>query len=449
MNKTARFLNQLDAFARKSIPDMVRSRIRESLLDYIGVLYAGITYSACKNKVLINNFDEGDSLAIGLGKRLSLGDAAFMNGLNAHMLDFDDGANAGIIHLGSPIFSVLIPLAQKSSTSLEDLLHAAVIGYEAAWTLAFSIQPMHKLMGYHASGTCGMLGAVIAASYMLGYSEEEKFKAFSTALCSTTGTLKVLEDQSGIKPYNVAKASLLSISALNMAIAGFDVPNDAMSGDRGFLKLASGSEKTDIVNPFYEDRYAVMRTYTKPYAACRYCHPAIDAAIKLRKRIIRTDDISAIEVRTYDLAVNKHDHIAVNSESSAKMSIPYGVAVGLIYGAAGLRQYVNAATQNAEIARLSSLVKVESDDEMSAAFPGKTIARLTLTLEDGSVIEELIEHPKGEPSNPMSLEEITSKFHDLMVFSGASEEFIDCLQSCILDYSDSAEFYSLLQRSLI
>ena len=54
----------------------------------------------------------------------------FLNGLNGHALDFDDGTNSGIIHLGSPIFSLLIPLAQRYKISVEDMLKAAIIGNE-------------------------------------------------------------------------------------------------------------------------------------------------------------------------------------------------------------------------------------------------------------------------------------------------------------------------------
>lgn len=48
--------------------------------------------------------ETGEFNTIGTGKRLSLKEAVFLNGLNAHALDFDDGTNSGIIHLGSPIF---------------------------------------------------------------------------------------------------------------------------------------------------------------------------------------------------------------------------------------------------------------------------------------------------------------------------------------------------------
>lgn len=98
-----------------------------------------------------------------------------MDGLNAHVLDFDDGTSTGIIHLGSPIFSVLLPIAEKYHCSIIDkILKAAVIGYEASFTMAVSIQPLHKSLGYHITGSCGILGIAMAGSYLLDFSREKK-----------------------------------------------------------------------------------------------------------------------------------------------------------------------------------------------------------------------------------------------------------------------------------
>ena len=100
--------------------------------------------------------EDGSFTAIGMERKLALKEAVFLNGLNAHALDFDDGTNSGIIHLGSPIFSLLLPLAQRYDVKIEDMLKAAVIGYETSYTMAVSIQPGHKALGYHATGTCGV-----------------------------------------------------------------------------------------------------------------------------------------------------------------------------------------------------------------------------------------------------------------------------------------------------
>lgn len=183
MNKSIEFLKIVDGVWKKEVPDEVMARAKQSLLDYLAVTCAGAEFQKDK---LIKYYEfaqpeDGKFRAIGTGKDKVLKEAVFLNGLNGHALDFDDGTNSGIIHLGSPIFSLLIPLSQRYGIRMEDMLRAAIIGYEASYTMAVSIQPGHKAMGYHATGTCGTLGATIAASYMLGFLEEERFQAFASA----------------------------------------------------------------------------------------------------------------------------------------------------------------------------------------------------------------------------------------------------------------------------
>ena len=88
------------------IPDDVMARARRSLLDYLAVTCAGAEFQKDKLEkyCAFARPEEGKFKAIGTGKNLVLKEAVFLNGLNAHALDFDDGTNSGIIHLGSPIF---------------------------------------------------------------------------------------------------------------------------------------------------------------------------------------------------------------------------------------------------------------------------------------------------------------------------------------------------------
>ena len=210
MNLTERFLSSIEGVAEKDISTNALERAKKALLDYIAVTIAGAKANEAK---LTNYFKEvrpepGNSTIIGMDKKTNLKEAVFLNGLNAHALDLDDGTNAGIIHLGSPIFSVLIPLAEKYHISLDKMLRAAVIGYETSFTMAVSIQPRHKVMGYHATGTCGVLGIAVAVAYMLDFSPSELRNAFAIAAVSATGMLKVLDDGWA---HPISKSALLGL----------------------------------------------------------------------------------------------------------------------------------------------------------------------------------------------------------------------------------------------
>ena len=433
MNVSQSFFYEIDKIAHQEIPSDVMARARRSLLDYLAVTCAGTAFQKDK---LDNYFgfvcpEAGGFKAIGTGKKLALKEVVFLNGLNAHALDFDDGTNSGIIHLGSPIFSLLLPLSQRYNTGIEEMLKAAIVGYEASYTLAVSIQPQHKALGFHATGTCGTIGATLAAAYMLGFTEEERYQAFATACVSASGMLKVLDDGSELKPYNVAKTALLSLTSLQLAKAGFKGHVDPMGGYRGFLKMMTGDEHTPIKSTLLNGTYAIMKSYTKPYASCRYTHPPVEAAIHLRNQFgLKPEAIEKIKVETYSLAVSGHDHTEIASPYSAKMSTPYSTAVALIYGKAGLKEFEQTCLMDATVKALTKKVEVVSDEEMSRIFPEKQSATLTV-MTHGNTYSERVDFPKGEPENPMSEEEFRGRYEDLMTYGQVDRAVFEAIYKMV------------------
>lgn len=449
-NTTDIFLDKIDKVYSDRIPEKVLLRAKQLLLDYICVTLAGAKY----NEQKINQYlsfaepEDGKYTAIGLKRKMALKEAVFLNGLNAHALDYDDGTNAGIIHLGSPIFSVLLNLSQKQKIDIEKLLRAAIVGYETSFTMAYSMQPTHKYKGYHATGTCGVLGAAIAICYALDFSEEERKNAFATACVSATGMLKVLDDQSELKPYNVAKTALLALTSAEMAKAGFKGNADPLAGERGYLAMMVGKPDTVIVDPMLNGTFAVEKTYTKPYAACRYCHPAIECAIilgnSLKEKRVDIQDISEIIVDTYSLAVKGHEHTVIPNVSSAKMSIPYGVAVGLCLGGAGLSEYSEQQIQNKIICELLKKIIVREDANISADFPQRQSAIVTIKT-DRQEYKQKIDFPKGEPQNPFTDDEFKKRFCDMCTYAGMSRsEMLRIYDTVLNGTSDVGEIMDLI-----
>lgn len=443
MNQSLEFLNMIDGVWKAEISEEVMKRARRSLLDYLAVTCAGAEFQREKLEKYweFAQPEEGRFRAIGTGKELVLKEAVFLNGLNGHALDFDDGTNSGIIHLGSPIFSLLLPLAQRYRKTIDEVLKAAITGYEASYTMAVSIQPGHKAMGYHATGTCGTLGATLAASYMLGFSPEERFHAFASACVAASGMLKVLDDGSELKPYNVAKTALLSLTALQLAKSGFKGHADPLGG-RGFFRMMTGKEDVELKPVLLNGTYAIMKSYTKPYASCRYTHPAVEAAIHMREKV-KPEEVESIEIKTYDLAVSGHDHTDIPGSYSAKMSIPYATAAGLLFGRAGLQEFSEETVADGAILNLTKKVKVSPDDELSKAFPGIQAAVVTIRTKDGEYTDR-VDFPKGEPENPLTDREFKERYNGLMEYGHIPVEVSE--RVCGLVYSDGTRVEELVKE---
>lgn len=433
MNISQEYFWAIDEVAKQPIPDEVMRRAQRSLLDYLAVTCAGAYFQKEKLQGYFSFVEPeaGIYKAIGTGRNLAMKETVFLNGLNAHALDYDDGTNSGIIHLGSPIFSLLLPLAQRFNKSIDEVLRTAVVGYEASYTMAVSIQPKHKALGFHATGTCGVLGATLAAAYLLGFSDEEKYQAFATACVAASGMLKVLDDGSELKPYNVGKAALLSLTSLQLAKSDFKGHEDPLGGYRGFLKMMSGDENTPIKPTLLNGTYAIMKSYTKPYASCRYTHPPIEAAIHMRNQYgIKPADVKEIDIATYNLAVSGHDHTDICGSYSAKMSIPYSTAVALTYGKAGLQEFEKEVLESAEIQELTHKVHVVAEEELSDIFPDKQSAIVKIVT-NSCEYSERVDFPKGEPENPLTEVEFHDRYMALMTYGGIKEDICQAVYEMV------------------
>jgi 2-methylcitrate dehydratase PrpD len=420
------FIEEIFTLSKTNFDDHVVHCFKRCLVDYLGATIAGAKINKSKAKTYLELIESksAETSLIGMNQRVDVSTATFINGLNSHIAELDDGVISGIIHPGAPIFSALLPIIEKKKVSISKLITAGIVGYEASVRLADSVQPSHKAIGYHASGTCGTIGATIAIAIALDFSKEEMKHAFSTAALSGYGTLKVLEDGSELKPFNIAKAANNGLIAAYNAKVGYKGPDDVLEGERGWLSLMSKEHNYKVLLKKTNNKYAIERTYFKPYAACRYTHPSIDAALNMRKTI-KTELIESVNIFTYYWAVYKHDHIDIPGVSSAKMSIPFNFALAMVNGKANINEYTNENISKKAIIDLASKVKVITNDEYTKLFPQKSVAKVQVLLKNGDVISEIIDFAKGEPENPMNDNELSEKFSSLALFNGFTKEKIE------------------------
>jgi 2-methylcitrate dehydratase PrpD len=104
------------------------------------------------------------------------------------------------------------------------------------------------------------------------------------------------------------------------------------------------------------------------------------------------------------------------------MSIPYGFAVAFVTGLAGVAQFQEPYIKDTEILSLTEKVVVCGDSELSALVPGKRVAIVEVTLENGSRFSERVDYPLGEPENPISDKGLENKFLELTCFAEFSTE---------------------------
>ena len=411
MNITDRFVDYLYGLSVSDLRVEAIEQARLCLLDYKGVANAGAKMLEKKGSDFLSRVHNqgGEVSVVGFRQKTTLHNAAFLNAMSAHMAELDDGHRAGQIHLGASIISAILPVAEVENLTDDAILRGIVVGYEAAIRLAMAVNPVHKLRGYHTSGTCGTIGVAMAIAVALQFSRGQMEAALSAAVASASGLLEMQEDDSELKPYNLAHAAVAGITAAYCALAGFKGPDDAIGGKRGFLSVLTDNPKLQFLTEFDEPYLQIEMVYRKLYAACRHAHSAIEAAISLKEQFsIDPASISSILVETYGMAIKGHDHKEIKGIQSAKMSIPFSVALALKQGSAGLNDYNEKNLADPEILHLTRMVDIIEDPEISSWLPRKRAAQVTIVSHGESYVS-CIEYPKGEPENPLTESEIIKK----------------------------------------
>ena len=410
--------NVTDSFAayllrkQAGIGEELLYRAMERREDYDAVVRGGAAKNRERWSELLRLAPEGKARVFGYETRTDGKTAALINGFNAHSLELDDGHRFAMIHLGAAIISALSACRDETEIDENSFLLGIIMGYEAACRMAICVQPSHKQRGFHASGTCGTIGAAVACAAALGMDRRQLKRVISAAAGSAAGMLELQEQRSELKPYNLGRAAMDGLAAACMGLADFDVPDDMLGGERGFLRtFADSYDAEKLIEE--TDYYEIERIYVKPYASCRHSHSAVEAALRLHDRV-RPEHIASVLVETYRLGVKGHDHRSVAGIASAKLSTPYAVAAALLYGRADLTVFepVDAAA-----AALAERVIVTESPELTAECPRKRIAVVRILKTDGSEEHCRVDYAKGEPENPMTAEETADKQRLLKQYS--------------------------------
>ena len=414
------FLAALDG-AR--VPVEVFDRARFFLLDYLGVATRGslAESSAPIYKMIERIGASGSSTIIGTGMRTSPGYAALANGAAAHAIELDDTHNAGSIHLGAVMFSTALALAEAiPGVTPEQFFLAVIAGYEAAARIAMAVQPKeHYLLGFHPTATCGVFGATVTASKLLDLSAEQMLSGVGIAGSMAAGSLEFLREGAWTKRLHPGLAAQSGIQAAMLAADGFRGPSTILEGRDGFLAGYSRKPIPERITEGLGESFEIQRTSVKPHACCRYMQGPIDAILEL----VKTNDIKSEQVENLEVAVLEAGWTLVASPRAqkykpqsvvdAQFSMPFGAAIAVLHRCAGLDEFTAENAQSNQVRHLMERVTLLKDTRLDRNFPKEWNARVTIFLNDGHQYEKFVQHPKGDPENPLSWEELVAKFKSL------------------------------------
>ena len=391
------------------LPANVRKEGVRTLLNWVGVAIGGSHHQTVDIAVAALAPFSGPAQAslFGRRERFDIMNAAFLNGVSSHIFDYDDTHLKTIIHPAGPVASAIIALSEMQPVSGKEFLNALVIGVETECRIGNAVYPNHYDVGWHITGTAGVFGSAAAVGKLLKLNEQQMVWALGLAASQPVGLRESFGSMN--KSFNPGRAASNGIFAAMLASKNFTSSDSMIEAKRGWANTVSTKQDyNEILGDLGKHYEAALNTY-KPFACGIVMHPAIDAAIQLRnENKLTADQIDRVDLKVHPLVIELTGKKNIHEGLESKFSIYHAVAVALVEGAGGEKQFSDRAVNDPIIAALRGRVN-------PVITPGIDAAQvdMTVVLKDGRQLHRYIEHAIGSVEKPMTDQQLETKFTDL------------------------------------
>jgi aconitate decarboxylase len=208
--------------------------------------------------------------------------AAFVNGVASHALDYDDVALSG--HPSTALTPAIMAMAHALQASGEDCLRAYVVGYEV-WAELVGREPdPYHIKGWHPTAVFGTVAATAALAYLRRFNEEQVTRALAISASLASGVVANFGTMT--KPLHSGRVAALAFEALELASLGLTAAYDALEHHAGFLAALSPHGNVDRDRPYVCGAPHILSTglSIKKYPVCYSGHRVIDAVIDMANK---------------------------------------------------------------------------------------------------------------------------------------------------------------------
>lgn len=422
-----RFAQWAAALTADAIPASVRDTAVLALIDH-----AGLAVSARNEpyvRAIVDMWDDaGPCTAFGHATSFDMAGAALTNGTASHGEDYDDTFEGSPMHTSAVVIPAVVAAGERFHLSGPDVLRGIAVGSELMCRMAIVAPTAQHRAGFHPTAVAGALGAAAGVATALRMSASQITDALGIAGSFASGIIEYLAEGTWTKRVHPGWAAQSGIRAAQLARGGFLGPRTVFEGEHGFF-FAFGVEQ---IKPDLEKLTADLgkdwhcgRIAFKPYACGTMVQPFIDCAVSLAGQGIPVDRIKSVLCKVGEGTVHRlweplAEKRRPTTPYSAKFSVPFGVAVGLLDRAAGLSQFTGQRIVAPDILGLTSKIAYEIDpaDEYPKNYTGTVI----VTLDDGRTFEAHQPHLRGGVREPLAMEEILEKFLANCAYGGWSSD---------------------------
>jgi len=404
---------------------------RQCLLDLLGVAASGkqTELSSIINSHVMQQFAAGSrgngARLLFDGRRCSPAGAALANGMTIDSIDAHDGHKPTKGHAGCGVLPAVLALLDNEASGVdvteEELLTLIVVGYEIACRAGIALHA--SVPDYHTSGAWVALAVAAIGARVLKLDKQQTREAIGIAeyhgprsqmmRCIDHPTM--LKDGSGW-------GAMAGVSAAYLAQSGF-------TGAPAISMEAPGEAKhfSDLKQTWY-----ISDQYFKPYAICRWAQPAVVAALALQQQYnFELHDITSIKVGTFHESWRLATSRPTTTEQ-AQYSLPFPVAAALSKRKLTVEQITGAGLLDEAVLKLSDSIELYEVDEYNAEFPMRRISHVSITLNNGTVLESGPTEADGDPESPLGSDQLLAKFYRFASLSLGEQRcnaLVDCVQN--------------------
>ncbi|WBO21294.1 MmgE/PrpD family protein [Sphingomonas abietis] len=403
-----------------AVPDTIRSRACHLMLDAIGTGLAALGETWGERAfAAAQELGQGRAATLGHGRALGPREAALVNGVLMHGLDYDDTHSRGVIHATVTSLPAALAAADHKAASGADMLTAYIAAMEISTRVGSVAAGGFHRHGFHPTGLVGAFGATVGAGLLLGLDETQLVMAQGIVLSMAAGSLEFLEDGAWTKRIHPGWAASSAFTAATLAKHGFVGPRAAYEGRFGLYALylrdaapALLAEATRGLGEVWE----IAEVSVKPLPACHMTHAAGDAAAAIcAEHGLSGDQIAKVTVLVPEGVVPivcepSAPKKAPATAYDAQFSIPYVVATGLLKGRFTLDELDGAALADAQVLALAQ--KVDYAIDPATDYPTHFTGEVIVETIDGRHIARREAINRGAPDRPITNDEIRAKFDD-------------------------------------
>ena len=410
----ARFVVETRA---SDLPEETINAARDALIDTVGVALAGTRepVGELAARWARELGAKPQAACWGLDIASSAAEAAFVNGICSHALDFDDTHPSVRGHPSATLLPAALAVGESAGASGADVLAAYVIGMEVAGKLGRALGHSHYLRGWHSTATVGTLAATALAARLYGLDTDALRRAWGLAASQMSGLVRNFGTMT--KPFHAGHAARSGVLSAWMARNGFTSNTEIFDARGGALDTYRGDQPGEAMGDLVRNLgrpWEIIEPgiYVKRWPCCYSSHRTIGGLLNLvEQHRLRAEEITEVTIGFLpggDVALVSRDP---RTALEGKFSVEYAVAALLLDGGLKLETFTDAMVRRPQARELIGKVRryAIADDKLYSGITGYN--DLAVRTPRGN-FEARIDRVPGSPAWPMTERDRTAKFLD-------------------------------------